>query len=134
MAYSLVWHTQRRLPVRRRVRTVPSDLGVRAQIPQPLLPTTTNKSCKVNTRFAVSPRAGRGGPLSFIVFVVDPGVVKTGAYKYEDGTRYVGEWSAKGQKHGMGHLALPDGTRYDGALIAGLCSGLGVMAFPDGAK
>ncbi|XP_026745549.1 MORN repeat-containing protein 4 homolog [Trichoplusia ni] len=69
-----------------------------------------------------------------MVDVVDPGVVKTGAYKYEDGTRYVGEWNSKGQKHGMGHLVLPDGTRYDGALIGGLCSGLGVMAFPDGAK
>ncbi|CAH0668735.1 unnamed protein product [Spodoptera exigua] len=66
--------------------------------------------------------------------VIDPGVVKTGAYKYEDGTRYVGEWNSKGQKHGMGHLVLPDGTRYDGALIGGLYSGLGVMAFPDGAK
>ncbi|PZC83423.1 hypothetical protein B5X24_HaOG207806 [Helicoverpa armigera] len=69
-----------------------------------------------------------------MVDVVDPGVVKTGAYKYEDGTRYVGEWNSKGQKHGMGHLVLPDGTRYDGALIGGLCSGLGVMAFPDGAN
>lgn len=68
------------------------------------------------------------------ITVVDPGVVKTGAYKYEDGTRYVGEWNAKGQKHGMGHLVLPDGTRYDGSLMGGLCSGLGVMAFPDGAK
>ncbi|CAG9134609.1 unnamed protein product [Plutella xylostella] len=69
-----------------------------------------------------------------MVDVTDPGVVKTGAYKYEDGTRYVGEWSCRGQKHGMGHLTLPDGTRYDGALMNGLCSGLGVMAFPDGAK
>lgn len=29
-----------------------------------------------------------------------------------DGTRYIGEWNQKGQKHGMGHLLLPDGTRY----------------------
>ncbi|KOB65137.1 MORN repeat-containing protein 4, partial [Operophtera brumata] len=34
----------------------------------------------------------------------------------------------------MGHLVLPDGTRYDGAMIGGLCSGLGVMAFADGAN
>lgn len=60
--------------------------------------------------------------------------MKTGAYKYEDGTRYVGEWNSSGQKHGTGHLMLADGTRYDGALTSGLCSGLGVMAFPDGAK
>ncbi|CAG4987937.1 unnamed protein product [Parnassius apollo] len=69
-----------------------------------------------------------------MVEAVDPGVVKSGAYKYEDGTRYIGEWNTKGQKHGMGHLLLPDGTRYDGCLAGGMCSGLGVMAFPDGAK
>ncbi|XP_045533955.1 uncharacterized protein LOC106720251 [Papilio machaon] len=66
--------------------------------------------------------------------VADSGVSKSGAYKYEDGTRYVGDWNSKGQKHGMGHLLLPDGTRYDGCLASGMCSGLGVMAFPDGAK
>lgn len=63
-----------------------------------------------------------------------PGVVKCGAYDYPDGTRYVGDWNAKGQKHGMGHLVLPDATRYDGAFTNGLCGGLGVMNFPDGAK
>jgi hypothetical protein len=62
------------------------------------------------------------------------GVVKTGAYHYEDGTRYVGDWNQRGQKHGMGHLSLPDGTRYDGAFQNGLCAGLGVMCFSDGAK
>nr|CAD7608186.1 unnamed protein product [Timema genevievae] len=65
---------------------------------------------------------------------VMPGVVKTGAYRYEDGTNYVGDWNPRGQKHGMGHMALPDGTRYDGAFQNGLCSGLGIMCFPDGAK
>jgi len=63
-----------------------------------------------------------------------PGVVKCGAFDYQDGTRYVGDWNSKGQKHGMGHLVLPDGTRYDGAFNNGLCGGLGVMCFPDGAK
>lgn len=63
-----------------------------------------------------------------------PGVVKCGAFDYDDGTRYVGDWNAKGQKHGMGHLILPDGTRYDGGFNNGLCGGLGVMCFPDGAK
>lgn len=29
-----------------------------------------------------------------------------------DGSRYIGEWNQKGQKHGLGHLLLPDGTRY----------------------
>ncbi|XP_055691727.1 MORN repeat-containing protein 4 homolog [Lutzomyia longipalpis] len=62
------------------------------------------------------------------------GVVKCGGFRYDDGTRYVGDWSARGQKHGMGHLLLPDGTRYDGAFIGGMCSGLGVMSFPDGSK
>jgi hypothetical protein len=62
------------------------------------------------------------------------GVVKTGAYRYQDGTQYVGDWNQRGQKHGMGHLSLPDGTRYDGAFQNGLCAGLGVMCFPDGAK
>lgn len=40
------------------------------------------------------------------------GVVKTGGYRYEDSTRYIGDWNQKGQKHGMGHLLIPDGTRY----------------------
>jgi len=62
------------------------------------------------------------------------GVVKSGGYQYEDGTRYLGDWNQKGQKHGLGHLSLPDTTRYDGAFQNGLCSGLGVMIFPDGAK
>ena len=69
-----------------------------------------------------------------VCVAVLPGVVKCGAYDYQDGTRYVGDWNAKGQKHGMGHLVLPDGTRYDGAFTNGLCGGLGVMNFPDGAK
>lgn len=61
-------------------------------------------------------------------------VVKYGAYTYEDGTRYIGDWNCKGQKHGMGHLVLPDHTRYDGAFQSGLFGGLGVLRFPDGAK
>uniref|UniRef100_A0A1B6FD29 MORN repeat-containing protein 4 n=1 Tax=Cuerna arida TaxID=1464854 RepID=A0A1B6FD29_9HEMI len=65
---------------------------------------------------------------------VYPGVVKTGAYRYEDGTRYIGDWNDKGQKHGLGQLSLPDGTRYHGTFHNGLCSGLGVMYFSDGAK
>ena len=47
---------------------------------------------------------------------------------------YVGDWNQKGLKHGMGHLSLPDGTRYDGGFQNGLCSGLGIMNFPDGAR
>jgi hypothetical protein len=43
---------------------------------------------------------------------VQTGVVKTGGFRYDDGTRYIGDWNQKGQKHGMGHLLLPDGTRY----------------------
>lgn len=81
------------------------------------------------------------------------GVVKTGGYRYEDSTRYIGDWNQKGQKHGMGHLLIPDGTRYgkiqhlkcktrkelknvhtDGSFNNGLCNGLGVMNFPDGSK
>lgn len=34
-------------------------------------------------------------------------MVKCGGYRYEDGTRYIGDWNHKGQKHGMGHLILP---------------------------
>lgn len=62
------------------------------------------------------------------------GVVKCGGYRYEDGTRFIGDWNKKGQKHGLGHYLLPDGTRYDGAFTNGLCSGLGVLRFSDGAK
>lgn len=62
------------------------------------------------------------------------GAVRCGGYRYEDGTRYIGDWNQRGQKHGMGHLLLKDGTRYDGAFSNGLCSGLGVMVFADGAK
>lgn len=45
---------------------------------------------------------------------LNTGVVKCGGYRYDDGTRYIGDWNSKGQKHGMGHLLLPDGTRYGG--------------------
>ncbi|KAK3860896.1 hypothetical protein Pcinc_033076 [Petrolisthes cinctipes] len=62
------------------------------------------------------------------------GVVKYGSYKYDDGTHYVGDWNDKGQKHGMGHMLMPDGTRYDGGFESGLFNGLGVIAFPDGAR
>lgn len=62
------------------------------------------------------------------------GVVKCGGHRYEDGTRYIGDWNHKGQKHGLGHLLLSNGTRYDGSFSNGMCSGLGVMAFADGAK
>lgn len=62
------------------------------------------------------------------------GVVKNGAYKYDDSTKYIGDWNRKGLKHGAGLLVLPDGTRYEGAFQNGLCSGLGVIIFPDGAK
>lgn len=93
-------------------------------------------------------------------------VAKTGGFRYADGTRYIGDWNQKGQKHGMGHLLLPDGTRYgkfvfvifhhrswcaikgclwlfifslpclfqDGSFVNGVCSGLGIMNFPDGSK
>lgn len=50
--------------------------------------------------------------LKIIKIVSSTGVVKTGGYRYEDGTRYIGDWNQKGQKHGMGHLLLNDGTRY----------------------
>lgn len=62
------------------------------------------------------------------------GVVKCGGYRYEDGTRFIGDWNKKGQKHGLGHYLLPDGSRYDGAFTNGFCSGLGVLKFADGAK
>lgn len=62
------------------------------------------------------------------------GVVKCGGYRYEDGTRFIGDWNKKGQKHGLGHYLLSDGTRYDGSFSNGLCSGLGVLKFADGAK
>ncbi|KAF6213360.1 hypothetical protein GE061_011079, partial [Apolygus lucorum] len=63
-----------------------------------------------------------------------PGVVKTGALSYPDGSKYYGDWNAKGEKHGMGKLKLPDATRYHGTFLNNLCSGLGVMSFSDGAK
>lgn len=34
------------------------------------------------------------------------GVAKRGGYRYDDGTRYIGDWNSRGQKHGMGHLIL----------------------------
>lgn len=65
---------------------------------------------------------------------IQSGVVKCGGYRYDDGTRYIGDWNQRGQKHGMGSMMFSDGTRYDGAFSNGVCSGLGVMCFPDGAK
>ncbi|KYQ59534.1 MORN repeat-containing protein 4, partial [Trachymyrmex zeteki] len=62
------------------------------------------------------------------------GVAKNGAYKYDDGTKYIGDWNRRGLKHGAGLLVLSDGTRYDGGFQNGLCSGLGVIVFSDGAK
>lgn len=50
--------------------------------------------------------------LKLSTFKGPTGVAKTGGHRYEDGTRYIGDWNQKGQKHGMGHLLLPDGTRY----------------------
>lgn len=58
---------------------------------------------------------------------VQTGVVKCGGYRYDDGTRYIGDWNQRGQKHGMGSMMFSDGTRYDGAFSNGVCSGLGVM-------
>ncbi|XP_023248175.1 MORN repeat-containing protein 4 homolog [Copidosoma floridanum] len=65
---------------------------------------------------------------------MDSGISKVGMYKYEDGTRYIGDWNPRGLKTGAGSLLLPDKTRYDGSFQNGLCSGLGVFIFPDGAK
>jgi MORN repeat len=61
--------------------------------------------------------AVKGGDESLLIALisrsaVQTGAVKTGGFRYEDGTRYIGDWNQKGQKHGMGHLLLPDGTRY----------------------
>lgn len=61
-------------------------------------------------------------------------MVKSGAYRYDDGTKYVGDWNGRGLKHGAGSLLTPDGTRYEGGFQNGLCYGLGVLVFPDGAK
>ncbi|KAE8745747.1 hypothetical protein FOCC_FOCC007543 [Frankliniella occidentalis] len=62
------------------------------------------------------------------------GVARSGAHRYSDGSRYAGGWSERGLKHGPGRLALPDGTRYDGGFKDGMCAGVGVMVFSDGAK
>ena len=57
-----------------------------------------------------------------------------GAYSWEDGSRYVGDWDERGLRHGTGSLIVADGTRYAGTFSDGLCTGVGVMLFPDGAK
>ncbi|TDG48884.1 hypothetical protein AWZ03_004787 [Drosophila navojoa] len=62
------------------------------------------------------------------------GPVKVGGWRYEDASRYIGEWNQRGQKHGIGHLQFADGTRYDGQFQEGLSQGLGCLWFPDGAK
>lgn len=59
---------------------------------------------------------------------------KLGSYKYEDGSRYIGQWNNKGLKAGAGSLLLPDSTRFDGSFQNGLFSGLGIISYPDGAK
>lgn len=53
---------------------------------------------------------------------------------YEDGTKYIGDWNDRGQKHGLGHVQLKDNTRYEGGFSNGLCSGLGVLQYPDGTR
>jgi hypothetical protein len=57
-----------------------------------------------------------------------------GSYKYSDGSEYIGEWSMAGQRHGVGQLTTPDGSVYQGQFVNGLCSGLGVLVFSDGAR
>lgn len=53
---------------------------------------------------------------------------------YEDGTKYIGDWNDRGQKHGLGHVQLKDSTRYEGGFSNGLCSGLGILQYSDGAR
>jgi len=53
---------------------------------------------------------------------------------YEDGSKYIGDWNDRGRKHGLGHVQLKDNTRYEGGFSNGLCSGLGVLQYPDGAR
>lgn len=55
-------------------------------------------------------------------------------YEYADGSKYLGDWNEFGQRHGFGHLVLPDSTRYDGIFHKGHFLGLGVLRFPDGAR
>lgn len=62
------------------------------------------------------------------------GAIKYGGYRYDDGTRYIGNWNQLGQRHGVGHLLLPDKTRYDGCFENNLFSGKGCIWFSDGAK
>lgn len=57
-----------------------------------------------------------------------------GSFKYSDGSEYIGEWDQNGQRHGVGQLTTPDGSVYSGQFKLGLCSGLGVLVFSDGAR
>lgn len=69
-----------------------------------------------------------------ILYSVTGKVVKFGAYVYKDDTKYIGDWNERGQKHGLGHIQLKDKTRYEGGFNNGLCSGLGVLQYSDGAR
>lgn len=71
--------------------------------------------------------------LSYLCFILGR-IAKFGAYVYEDGTKYIGDWNDRGLKHGLGHVQLKDNTRYEGGFNNGLCTGLGVLQFPDGAR
>ncbi|XP_063912981.1 MORN repeat-containing protein 4 homolog [Zophobas morio] len=62
------------------------------------------------------------------------GTAHSGGFRYENGMVYVGTWNTEGQKHGYGHLLIPQGTRYDGFFHENLFTGLGLLTFPDGAK
>lgn len=57
-----------------------------------------------------------------------------GSFKYADGSEYIGDWNSSGQRDGVGQLTTPDGSVYVGQFKAGLCSGLGVLVFSDGAR
>ena len=74
-----------------------------------------SKRCKVcrilkieNNGLTVSSDESRLVIFTLVPFfsLVQTGVVKTGGFRYDDGTRYIGDWNQKGQKHGMGHLLL----------------------------
>lgn len=66
--------------------------------------------------------------------IITARVAKFGAYIYDDGTKYIGDWNDRGQKHGLGHVQLKDDTRYEGGFYNGLCSGLGVLQYSDGTR
>ena len=61
------------------------------------------------------------------------GILKKGLYKWENGTKYLGEFDDNRLMTGMGIMVYADGTYYFGEQLSGIKNGYGYQLYKDGA-